>query len=79
MRDNFEKLNQLLEQEQCEFTGIPDGFAGQTPDRKLRLIYLMNDCAEFPIPENSLRSHSSDRSDAVFCPVSALQIHLESL
>ena len=27
MRDNFEKLNQLLEQEQCEFTGIPDGFA----------------------------------------------------
>ena len=35
MRDNFEKLNQLLEQEQCEFTGIPDGFAGQTPDRKL--------------------------------------------
>ena len=26
MRDNFEKLNQLLEQEQCEFTGIPDGF-----------------------------------------------------
>ena len=34
MRDNFEKLNQLLEQEQCEFTGIPDGFAGQTPDRK---------------------------------------------
>ena len=46
MRDNFEKLNQLLEQEQCEFTGIPDGFTGQTPDGKLRLIYLMNDCVE---------------------------------
>ena len=54
MRDNFEKLNQLLEQEQCEFTGIPDGFAGQTPDRKLRLIYLMNDCAEsFLVLENA--------------------------
>ena len=26
MRDSFEKLNQLLEQDQCEFTGIPDGF-----------------------------------------------------
>ena len=26
MRDNYEKLNQLLAQEQCEFTGIPDGF-----------------------------------------------------
>ena len=26
MEDNFEKLNLLLEQEQCEFTGIPDGF-----------------------------------------------------
>ena len=53
-RDNFEKLNQLLEQEQCEFTGIPDGFAGQTPDRKLRLIYLMNDCAEsFLVLENA--------------------------
>lgn len=54
MRDNFEKLNQLLEQEQCEFTGITDGFAGQTPDRKLRLIYLMNDCAEsFLVLENA--------------------------
>ena len=54
MRDNFEKLNQLLEQEQCEFTGIPDGFTGQTPDRKLRLIYLMNDCVEsFLILENA--------------------------
>ena len=26
MRDSFEKLNQLLEQDQCELTGIPDGF-----------------------------------------------------
>lgn len=54
MRDNFEKLNQLLEQEQCEFTGIPDGFTGQTSDGKLRLIYLMNDCAEsFLVLENA--------------------------
>lgn len=54
MRDNFEKLNQLLEQEQCEFTGIPDGFTGQTQDKKLRLIYLMNDCVEsFLVLENA--------------------------
>ncbi len=54
MRDNFEKLNQLLEQEQCEFTGISDGFTGQTSDGKLRLIYLMNDCAEsFLVLENA--------------------------
>lgn len=26
MEDNFEKLNLLLEQEQCEFVDIPDGF-----------------------------------------------------
>lgn len=30
MEDNFEKLNLLLEQEQCEFVDIPDGFTGQT-------------------------------------------------
>lgn len=54
MIDNFEKLNQLLEQEQCEFTGIPDGFTGQTQDKKLRLIYLMNDCVEsFLVLENA--------------------------
>ena len=54
MRDNFEKLNHLLEQEQCEFTGIPDGFTGQTSDRKLRLIYLINDFAEsFLVLENA--------------------------
>ena len=54
MNDNFEKLNQLLEQEQCEFTGIPDGFTGQTQDKKLRLIYLMNDCVEsFLVLENA--------------------------
>ena len=54
MRDNFEKLNQLLEQEQCEFTGIPDGFTGQIQDKKLRLIYLMNDCVEsFLVLENA--------------------------
>lgn len=46
MTDNFEKLNQLLEQEQCEFVGIPDGFTGQTADGNLRLIYLMNDAVE---------------------------------
>ena len=54
MNDNFEKLNQLLEQEQCEFTGIPNGFTGQTQDKKLRLIYLMNDCVEsFLVLENA--------------------------
>ena len=54
MNDNFEKLNQLLEQEQCEFTGIPDRFTGQTQDKKLRLIYLMNDCVEsFLVLENA--------------------------
>lgn len=26
MEDNFEKLNLLLEQEQCEFVDIPDSF-----------------------------------------------------
>ena len=41
---NLEKLNQLLEQEQCEFVGIEDGFTGSTADGCLRLIYLMNDC-----------------------------------
>lgn len=46
MTDNFEKLNQLLEQEQCEFVGIPDGFTGQTADGNLRMIYLMNDAVE---------------------------------
>ena len=30
MEDNFEKLNLLLEQEQCEFVDIPDGL----PDRR---------------------------------------------
>ena len=43
MEDNFEKLNLLLEQEQCEFVDIPDGFTGQTESGELRLIYLMND------------------------------------
>ena len=43
---NLEKLNQLLEQEQCEFVGIEDGFTGSTADGCLRLIYLMNDCVE---------------------------------
>ena len=47
MEDNFEKLNLLLEQEQCEFVDIPDGFTGQTESGELRLIYLMND----PIPQ----------------------------
>lgn len=43
MEDNFEKLNLLLEQEQCEFVDIPDGFTGQTESGELRLIYLMNE------------------------------------
>ena len=30
MEDNFEKLNLLLEQEQCEFVDIPDSL----PDRR---------------------------------------------
>ena len=38
MEDNFEKLNLLLEQEQCEFVDIPDGFTGQTESGGLRLI-----------------------------------------
>ena len=46
MEDNFEKLNLLLEQEQCEFVDIPDGFTGQTESGELRLIYLMNDAVE---------------------------------
>lgn len=46
MEDNFEKLNLLLEQEQCEFVDIPDGFTGQTKSGELRLIYLMNDAVE---------------------------------
>lgn len=46
MKDRLEKLNQLLEQEQCEFVGIEDGFTGSTADGCLRLIYLMNDCVE---------------------------------
>lgn len=35
MEDNFEKLNLLLEQEQCEFVDIPDGFTGQTESGEL--------------------------------------------
>ena len=46
MEDNFEKLNLLLEQEQCEFVDIPDSFTGQTESGELRLIYLMNDAVE---------------------------------
>ena len=46
MEDNFEKLNLLLEQEQCDFVDIPDGFTGQTESGELRLIYLMNDAVE---------------------------------
>ena len=44
--EHLEKLTELLEQEQCEFVGIPDGFTGHTVDRTLRLIYLMNDAVE---------------------------------
>lgn len=44
--DHLEKLTELLEQEQCEFVGIPTGFTGHTEDRTLRLIYLMNDAVE---------------------------------
>ena len=40
MEDNFEKLNLLLEQEQCEFVDIPDGFTGQTESGELRLITI---------------------------------------
>lgn len=46
MKNHLDKLNQLLEQEQCEFAGMKDGFTGCTPDGTLRLIYLMNDCVE---------------------------------
>lgn len=57
MEDNFEKLNLLLEQEQCEFVDIPDGFTGQTESGELRLIYLMNDAVypEFPVCLRHLR------------------------
>lgn len=44
--DHLEKLTELLEQEQFELIGIPDGFTGHTEDRTLRLIYLMNDAVE---------------------------------
>ena len=44
--DHLEKLTELLEQEQCELVGIPDGFTGRTADGTLRLIYLMNDAVE---------------------------------
>ena len=40
MEDNFEKLNLLLEQEQCESVDIPDGFHGPTVRGELHLIYL---------------------------------------
>ena len=62
MRDNFEKLNQLLEQKQCEFTGIPDEFTGQTPNGKLRLIYLMNDCVESFLTLENARMTGNYRS-----------------
>ena len=45
-RDHLEKLTELLEQEQFELVGIPDGFTGHTADGTLRLIYLMNDAVE---------------------------------
>lgn len=52
--DNLEKLSLLLEQEQCEFIEVPDGFTGRTRDGRLRLIYLMNDAVEsFLILENA--------------------------
>ena len=35
MEDNFEKLNLLLEQEQCEFVDIPDGFTGDRKSTRL--------------------------------------------
>ena len=54
MEDNFEKLNLLLEQEQCEFVDIPDGFTGQTESGELRLIYLMNDAVESFLPNRKI-------------------------
>ena len=57
MEDNFEKLNLLLEQEQCEFVDIPDGFTGQTESGELRLIYLMNDGGGVPEPRGGQSQH----------------------
>ena len=61
MEDNFEKLNLLLEQEQCEFVDIPDGFTGQTESGELRLIYLMNDAVE------SFRGSEKCQDDGKLC------------
>ena len=63
MEDNFEKLNLLLEQEQCEFVDIPDGFTGQTESGELRLIYLMNDAVESFLVFHNARMTGEYRPD----------------
>ena len=67
MEDNFEKLNLLLEQEQCEFVDIPDGFTGQTESGELRLIYLMNVFRRFCL------THLIKESIASFHGITAMQ------
>ena len=63
MEDNFEKLNLLLEQEQCEFVDIPDSFTGQTESGELRLIYLMNDAVESFLVFHQVKITGSYQSD----------------
>ena len=73
MEDNFEKLNLLLEQEQCEFVDIPDGFTVQTESGELRLIYLMNDAVEsFLVLKNARMTGNrsmSNRTERAKSPV----------
>ena len=59
----MKNLNLLLEQEQCEFVDIPDGFTGQTESGELRLIYLMNDAVESFLVFHNARMTGEYRPD----------------